>query len=272
MFLGLFNKSPRNLHLRPNEIHVWWAALTHYDDRLSRKFYRILSLEEKKRAACFRFRKDRESFIIRRGTLRHILGSYLSLKPNQLHFSCGKHGKLELANTVSQGGIHFNVSHTQGCALYAFSINREVGVDIEYVRDIPEMKQIVQQFFSKSENAFFHTISASQRKEAFFSCWTRKEALIKAIGVGFHYSFDKLTVSMVSSEPTKLVEIRALEEERTQWSIQNLELTNRYKAAIAYKGQNCNLFNFGWWLPYPLTYLPHFRLERDNDSEKLSNV
>jgi 4'-phosphopantetheinyl transferase len=233
-----------NLGLLPDEIHVWRIPLRHCDDPLSSELYGTLSIEEKERVAGFRFCDDRESFIVRRGILRYILGFYLSIEPKRVRFSYGKYGKPEIDNVFSRGALYFNLAHTHGCILYAFSKNREVGVDIEYIRDIPEMNRIVRQFFSKNEIGVFQHLPEFQRKEAFFTYWTRKEAFIKAMGDGFFYPLHRHTVSPAPGESNKLVEISMSGGKTSPWSIQQLEMTDRFKAAIAYRGRSCRLLKF----------------------------
>ena len=104
------------------------------------------------------------------------------MKPDQLQFCYGKNGKPALVRKWGKGNINFNLSHSEGLALYVFTRDREIGVDIEHIRDIPEMDQIAARFFSVRENAVFRALPESKKKEAFFSCWTRKEAFIKALG------------------------------------------------------------------------------------------
>ena len=163
----LFNNPPLDLELKSDEIHVWRASL----DQSVSQFHRlrqILSMDERMRAERFHFEQDRKRFIVGRGILRTILGRYLNMEPYRLQFCYGKHGKPALADTFPKGTIRFNVSHCEALALYAFTRSCEIGVDIEYIRDISQIDEIAEQFFSARENAIFRALPRHMKKEAFF--------------------------------------------------------------------------------------------------------
>jgi 4'-phosphopantetheinyl transferase len=218
--------------LTTGEIHIWYASL---DTPIS-QFWGLLATDEKKRAGRFHFQADRKRFIVRRGILRTILGYYLSIEPSQFRFYYGKNEKPALADTFGKEKVHFNLSHSEGIALYAFARNREIGVDIERIRDISEMGQIAERFFSKRENAVLQALPKSKKKEAFFNCWTRKEAFIKAIGDGLSYPLDRFDVSLVPGEPARLLKVEGYSKVAPQWSIQDLKPASGFAAALAVKG------------------------------------
>ena len=128
-----------NRELAADEIHVWWASLAQPASR----FQRLLSAEERMKAERFHFEKDRECFIVRRGILRTLLSDYLGVEPGYLQFRYEKNEKPVLTDAFGLEKIHFNLSHSEGLALYAFTHDHEIGLDIEYIRDISEMEQIV---------------------------------------------------------------------------------------------------------------------------------
>jgi len=186
---------PLDIELPADEIHVWYACLEQPVSRFQR-LKQLLSPDESMRAERFHFEEDRKRFIACHGILRTILGRYLNVDPSRLQFCNGKNGKPSLVDTLGSESIRFNSSKSNGVALFAFTRGREIGVDIEHIRDIPEMEQIAERFFSVKENAAFHTLPQSKKKEAFFNCWTRKEAFIKAIGEGLYCHLDKFDVSL----------------------------------------------------------------------------
>jgi len=162
------------MELMADDIHVWSVSLDQLASRVQ-TLSQTLSPDERMRAERFHFEEDRNHFIISRGILRTILGRYLSVEPDKLQFCYGKHGKPALADISGKGRICFNSSRSEGLALYAFTRDREIGIDIEHIRDIPEMEHIVEGFFSEREKVVFRSLPESKRKEAFFHCWTRKE-------------------------------------------------------------------------------------------------
>ena len=193
-------------------------------------------MDEKTRAERFHFEEDRKRFIVRRGILRTILGGYLGVDPDQVQFAYGKNEKPELADSFANGEIRFNLSHSGEVALYAFTRDREIGVDIEHIREISDMEQVSNRFFSLRENEVLHILSESKKREAFFNCWTRKEAYIKAIGDGLSCPLDSFDVSLVPGEPARLQRIEGDSEAALRWSIQDLETENGFTAAFAVKG------------------------------------
>lgn len=219
--------------LTAGEIHIWCTSL---DQPVSR-YQKLLSDDERIRSERFHFEAHRKRFIVRRGILRMILGCYLSTEPSQLQFCYGKNEKPALADTFSKGKVRFNLSHSEGLALYAFTRDCEIGVDIEHIRDISEMKQIAERFFSARENSVFRALPKSKKKEAFFNCWTRKEAFIKAIGDGLSWPLDGFDVSLVPGEPARLLRIEGDSKTASRWSIQDLKPAFGFAAAFAVKGR-----------------------------------
>jgi len=229
---SLFVPQLRGRELTTDEIHIWFAYL----DQPVSLFQRLLSMDERRRSERFHFEEDRRRFIIRQGILRKILGRYLGVEPSRLQFCYGKNGKPALADTFGKEKVRFNSSHSEGLALYAFTHDREIGVDVEHIRDIPEMEQITERFFSARENAVFHTLPESKKKEAFFNCWTRKEAFIKATGDGLSLPLDRFDVSLVPGEPARLLGIDGDSKTASRWLLQDLKPAPDFAAAFAVKG------------------------------------
>jgi 4'-phosphopantetheinyl transferase len=144
----------------------------------------MLSEEERTRAGRFYFRKDREEFLVARGLLRSILSRYVGAEPHRLQFSCAPHGKPALAHARGDESIRFNVSHSHGVMLCAVARNREVGVDVELIRP-----GVAAQMPAECDSTLpglrdILALPEKDRSEAFFACWTRKEAYLKARGEG----------------------------------------------------------------------------------------
>lgn len=202
-----------------------------------------LSSDERSRAERFHFERDRRHFIVGRGLLRTILGRYLGLRSSQLQFCYGPRGKPALAETVSESKakLYFNLAHAAGLALYAVTNDREIGVDLEQIHPIADMDQIAERFFSAQESAALRALPPEQRQEAFFNCWTRKEAYLKASGEGLAQPLDQFSVSLGPGEPAKLVSIAGDFQEASRWFIQAFSPANGYVAAVAVQGQDWRL-------------------------------
>jgi 4'-phosphopantetheinyl transferase len=155
----------------------------------------MLSHDEIARAERFHFERDRRRFVVGRGLLRAILGRYMGIESERLRFRYGEYGKPYLAEEYGGKALQFNVAHSQDMALYAIARDREVGVDIEYIRPFPNLMQIAEQFFSARENIALQAVPEHLKDEAFFTCWTRKEAYIKARGDGLSLPLDRFDVS-----------------------------------------------------------------------------
>ena len=245
MFSPSFSPPPLDLELKTNEIHVWRASLEQSVSRFQ-MLSQTLSPDERMRAERFHFDQDSRCFIASRGILRTILGWYLSVKPDQLQFCYGRYGKPALSDTFGKETIRFNLSKSDGVALFAFTRNREIGVDIECVRDISEMDDIAERFFSVKENDVFRALPKSKRKEAFFYCWTRKEAFVKAIGNGLSYPLDKFEVSLVPGQPADLLSIEGSSKGAAQWYIQDLGPASGFAAAFAVRRRSWRLHYWRW--------------------------
>lgn len=207
---------------------------------------RILTEDERRRADGFCFEEDRERFIAARGILRILLGRYLNLEPGRLNFCYGSHGKPALAEKSGEDTLSFNVSHSHRLALFALARGREVGVDVEYVRSDLELAEIAARFFSPQEAATLRSLPAEMRMEAFFACWTRKEAYIKARSEGLSLALDGFSVSLVPGEPAMLLNTREDPSEAARWTLRELKPGPGYAAALAAKGHGWRLVCRHW--------------------------
>lgn len=241
----LWGSPPAGWALSSDDVHVFCACLDQPASRLQH-LAQTLSADERLRAERFHFEQDRKHFIIGRGLLRTILGSYLDIEPSQLQFCYGSYGKPVLAETFGKGKLRFNLSHSQGLALYAITREREIGVDIEHVRPVPEAEQIADRFFCERESAVFRALPPSQKPKAFFNCWTRKEAYIKAIGDGLAWPLDQIEVSLAPGEPARLLSIAGDPSSAQRWEILELTPACSYVAALAVEGHNWRISCWQW--------------------------
>lgn len=234
---------PKILRLNSNEIHVWRTSLD-MDACSIHILHQTLSADEQQRAALFHFQKDREHFIVARGLLREILSRYLNQKPDDISFYYNQHGKPEL-HTHGQEPLHFNISHSHGLALCAVT-SCPIGVDIERIRtDFPH-SEIAEKFFSPHENAVLRSLPSNLQPKAFFTCWTRKEAYIKATGKGLSIPLNQFEVSLLPGEPAVLLSIQSDIEAASHWLLQDLNPSPNYVAALAIKRHEWQLKYWTW--------------------------
>lgn len=236
------------LTLGNDDVHVWQAALNHAPSQID-GWLHSLAEDEQARARKFHFPIDRERFIVARGVLREILGLYLNRAAQSVSFRYGPHGKPALADESNGNTIHFNTSHSHDVALYAVTRGREVGIDLEFMRDGLEVEQIAERFFSQREIATLRALPVSLRKYAFFLCWTRKEAYIKARGQGLSLPLDQFDVSLTPGEPAALLRTRADPDEALRWSLQELSIGSGYVSALAVEGHGWCLSCWQWPRP-----------------------
>jgi 4'-phosphopantetheinyl transferase len=251
-----FDSPPLDLQLANDEIHIWCTS-SDQPAYLVDKFSCTLSIDERARAGRYYFEKDRKRFIIRHGILRMILGRYLRAEPSELKFCYGRNGKPRPADTFGNGPLSFSMSSSEGLALYAFTRNREIGVDVECVRDIPEMDRLVELIFSAMEAHVYRALPKHLKREAFFACWTRKEACLKVTGEGLSLPLDKFELTVDPGEPPSLLGIDGDQKSACRWTIHDFKPISGFTAAIAAEGLNWGLRRWQWTgfnLPQERTY------------------
>jgi 4'-phosphopantetheinyl transferase len=213
-----------------NEIHVWNAALDRGGDSLG-QMEASLSPDERARADRFHFTNDKNRFVAARGLLRKLLGAYLRKSPAELEFSYGQHGKPALSGENSASGLCFNLSHSSGLAVYAIARQRNLGVDVEHIRPDFAGENIAKRYFSEREARGLQELPPEERVKGFFHCWTRKEAYLKATGMGLQIPLDSFSVSVSSDEPAHF-----LGGVERCWHLDAHDPTDGYVAALAYDG------------------------------------
>jgi len=231
---------PTDLGLVDDEVHVWRAGLDLQPARLE-QFHRLLSEDERAKAARFHFARDRDHYIAARGFLRTLLGRYSALEPAQIRFYYNQYGKPGLAPDSGETRVRFNLAHSHGLALFAFTRWREIGVDLEWMRPDRATGEIADRFFAPAEAAVLRGLPAELRSQAFFDCWTRKEAFIKARGLGLFLALDQFVVTLAPGENAALVSAVGDRDAPNQWSLRELEAAHGYAAALAVEGRDWKL-------------------------------
>lgn len=234
----------KSLALASNEVQLWrvdLAAIRHEEVR----WRELLSDDEIARAERFHFPTDRQNFAAGRAWLRMILAGYLCTDPKTLIFAYAKNEKPYLAPPFDRHAVDFNLAHSGGIALYAFARNRHLGVDIEHRKRDFDFAAIARRFFSEHEQKEFSQAPADEKLGAFFRCWTRKEAYIKATGEGLSLPLSQFDVSIAEDCEDALVATRPDPIEATRWRLSNVPAGKDYVAAVCARGRDWILKSWG---------------------------
>lgn len=230
MSAAAFEPAPHPLPaLGPGAVHVFAARL---DAATAEALAGSLSADERARAERFRFERDRTRFGAARGLLRSLLGWSLGVRPSELGFAYGRRGKPSLPAAE----LYFNVSHSGGLGLFALTRVGEVGVDIEEERPLQDLEPIAARFFSARESAALLALPEAERRPAFFRCWTRKEAFIKATGDGLSRPLDAFDVAFGRDEPARLLRVAGEPEAPGRFRLEALPAAPGFAAALAVCG------------------------------------
>ena len=244
--LNLWRPAPQFLALPDDEVHVWRINLDVSPEQVQ-TYHDTLSPDERSTAARFYFEKDRDQYIVARGVLRTILSRYLDIAPDEIQFSYGTYGKPTLTNSLGEEIVNFNVSHSNNLALVGVTRGRQLGIDLEYIQRDFACEEIAKRVFSSQEIATLNDLPGDLKHEAFFNCWTRKEAYIKARGLGLSYPLNQFEVSLIPGEPAQLIGMNGDDLfEASRWSLQELELGSKYAGALAVEGHDWELECWQW--------------------------
>jgi 4'-phosphopantetheinyl transferase len=230
------------------DVHVWVIAL---DGPAARPalLLTVLGADERERAGRFVFPRDRDRFVVAHAALRAILGEYLGVPPSAIRLETTARGKPLLAPPHDGTGLRFNLSHSAALALCAVTRGRGVGVDVEAVRPDFAGEDIARRFFSPAEVAALAAVAPGERALAFFRCWTRKEAYIKARGEGLALSLASFDVTLGPDEPPALLATRDDPAEASRWALVELGLPPGYVGALAVEGRGWRLSLADWGGP-----------------------
>ena len=191
-----------------------------------------LSDEERRRADRYDFDRDRRRFIVARARLRQLLALRLMTRPEAVELVYRAHGKPALAHGSNDRDWRFSVSHCDEIAVYAFSQGREVGIDIEAIREVRDADAIVSQFFSRCEQEAYRALDPGAKRLGFFNCWTRKEAFLKALGHGLSHPLDCFDVSLAPGEPAGILRVKNTPGCDSGWSLESFTPSPGFVAAV----------------------------------------
>jgi len=234
--------APARPIVEKDSVHVWRVSLGQPPEKIQ-SLLDLLTSDEKQRASSYFATEDTNRFIVARGTLRIILSRYLEINPDQLRFNYNQYGKPALIETRNASGLRFNVSHSKQISLCAITREREVGIDVELIREDVDFLYIASHFFSQDEVRALHALQRDLQKIAFFNCWTRKEAYIKARGEGLSHPLDRFTVSLMPGEPAGLL---SSDNDMPELSLRELSVAEDHAATLAAEGPLGELFCWDW--------------------------
>jgi 4'-phosphopantetheinyl transferase len=217
--------------LPDGKVHLWRAFTTDWLSRIE-ALQDFLSSHEVDRARRFHFERDRLRYIVAHGLLRMLIGRYLGIPAHRIEFRSGPFGKPELHGHHSASSFSFNISHSHELTVFAFSSYGCLGVDVEYVRPMPDFEAIVSGYFHPRERVTLRGFPPHERQTAFFDCWTRKEAFIKATGEGLHRPLDSFAVPMDSGNARDFLTLNDGAAMDERWAFLPLRPARRYTGAV----------------------------------------
>lgn len=235
---------PRALLVREG-VHVWTLMLDRAADECAR-LATMLADDERERARRLRRAQDGARFVVRRAMLRSILGWYVGCSPSDVWFTTNRFGKPALGGRAAGLDVRFSATHSHGLAAYAVALARDVGVDVERVRPIPELELIARHHFAPGEYAALCALPHDARTVAFLHCWTRKEAYVKALGVGLSFPLDQFEVSVRPDAPAALLADRADPAHVAGWAMHTLPLGAEYVGTVSAEGREWGVRLMSW--------------------------
>jgi 4'-phosphopantetheinyl transferase len=227
------------------EVHVWTASLEQPAETVAR-LRALLNDDERARADRFLFEKGRTQFTVGRGVLRLLVGRYLGVRPEEVRFAYNAYGKPMLGGVGPEASLRFNLSHSGSLVLYALAQGREVGIDVETIRPDFAADNIAQRFFAPAEVAALRALPEAARTTGFFTCWTRKEAFIKARGKGLSIPLDAFEVSLAPGARAEVLVTHDDPDEAGRWTLHDLQPGPGYAGALAVAGEGCRPRHRTW--------------------------
>jgi 4'-phosphopantetheinyl transferase len=239
--------APESPGLAPDELHVWKASLGPSTGQLE-SFGNVLNTDERDRRDRFRFKELRQSWSTSRTVLRHIISRYSRIPPAEIQFEHNRYGKPELHQDQNNFDLRFNISHSSDVMVCAISPGMRVGIDIERVREVSDFDLIAGRVFSASGLRHLYALPHEQRLRAFFTCWTRKEAYVKALGLGLSLAPDSFDVTFSPEEPACITRVSDSSVNLSDWLLADLPGDMPFAAAFALEGRisrvKCWLWNW----------------------------
>ena len=233
---SIFNNNARS-YINKKEIHLWWIDMHRMQIQSPYIFFKLLSEDERKRANRYAIQEIRNNFIFYKGILRTILSKYINSAADKIRFHYLDNGKPQLddqSKVNQQSSLQFNMSHSGHRALVGLALDRKIGVDIEVEKPLQHMDAIARNYFSTLEFECYNQLEGLEKRKAFYTCWTHKEAYLKATGRGFNFPTNKFSVSLSPKEHSCLIENEVYPQERNKWEFIQIYPELDIAAAVAY--------------------------------------
>lgn len=211
----------------------------------------MLSSDERERVSAFRSEVHARRYAVARVALRCVLAERLGAAAGTLRFSYSPFGRPELARSQNEAGLRFSVSRSHELALIAVGTGVPIGVDVEHLRQIEDLDELVQLFFSSEEISALSALPPADRLERFFTCWTRKEAYLKATGLGLSSPLDGFAVTVAPGEEPRILHIGGDRDAGRSWHLRELFPAAGYRATLAVKSRAAHVAMTGWVPPEP---------------------
>lgn len=211
------------------EVHVWLLPLQQQPHRLE-DLAKTLTQQELARSSRYHFERDRNRFIVARSLLRQLVGQYVGIPANAVQLLTNSHGKPHIETGEGLAPFEFNLSHSGDWAVAGFARGVAVGVDIEEIRPVPDMADVARHTFAAREAMSIEALPEHQRVDGFYSCWTRKEAYVKAVGLGLSVDLKTFNVHVT---PTRHVDSIRYADTGAVYRVEGLRPLQGYLSAIA---------------------------------------
>lgn len=229
--------------LDADAVQVWRADVDPFAPALPR-LAPLLDAAESSRARAFHAASDADRYVIAHGLLRTLLARYIDADPAAIRFETGLHGKPRLDAAAHASALRFNMSHTHDMIVFAFARERHIGVDVERWTPEVECLDLAQHFFSRAESAALAGLPRNAQRAAFFDCWSRKEAYIKATGLGVSRGLDHFDVTLTPDRDAALVADRSAPDATSRWRMRDLGLARGHSGAVVAEGMEWHLERF----------------------------
>jgi 4'-phosphopantetheinyl transferase len=236
---------PKKINISSGDIHLWQAHLDGRPDAISH-YQRILSGSEQVRATKFKFEQDQRRFIMARGILRAILGLYLSTGAGKIDLEIGEYGKPRLKKEKNRPDLRFSLSHSEGIALYGFTLGHEVGVDLEFIKEDIDVLKIAEHMFPEKIKKNLYQLSANDRIPYFYASWTRIEAYLKANCFGLSIDPRQVNLPLRVDTPGDVVNLYRKIDMKERMSIYDLEPAPGFIGAVAAEGNDWQITRWSW--------------------------
>lgn len=235
-------KNKISVNLTPEIVHIWIANLCSPQRELE-PFYHILSEDEKEKTNSYQFRQHQTKYIITHGILRMLLAFYSNSDPEKLQYIYSSYGKPHLWNNPE---ITFNISYSNEIGIFAFGFRQPIGIDIEYIRPMPDLQPMTDLLLSEAEKKHITNSSDLSGLNLFYKFWTRKEALVKAAGIGLSYPVRQISVSLEKEEVVEIPNVCTEKSGEGKWFVYELQNLKPYEGVLATKNQVREIHYFDW--------------------------